>query len=58
MIGHVCGYGGVLNTDGQCPKCEVALETDDLWWTMLAADVGRNAPCPCGSGRKAKKCHG
>ena len=20
--------------------------------------VGRNAPCPCGSGRKYKKCHG
>ena len=22
------------------------------------ADVGRNDPCPCGSGRKFKKCHG
>lgn len=21
-------------------------------------DVGRNAPCPCGSGAKFKKCHG
>jgi uncharacterized protein YecA (UPF0149 family) len=20
--------------------------------------VGRNAPCPCGSGHKYKKCHG
>ncbi|MGH7710842.1 MAG: SEC-C metal-binding domain-containing protein, partial [Gemmatimonadaceae bacterium] len=20
--------------------------------------VGRNDPCPCGSGRKFKKCHG
>jgi preprotein translocase subunit SecA len=20
--------------------------------------IGRNAPCPCGSGRKYKKCHG
>ena len=20
--------------------------------------VGRNAPCPCGSGKKYKKCHG
>ncbi|HEY5016437.1 MAG TPA: SEC-C metal-binding domain-containing protein [Streptosporangiaceae bacterium] len=20
--------------------------------------VGRNAPCPCGSGRKFKQCHG
>jgi preprotein translocase subunit SecA len=22
------------------------------------ANVGRNAPCPCGSGRKFKQCHG
>lgn len=24
----------------------------------VAAKVGRNDPCPCGSGRKFKKCHG
>ncbi|HKN47698.1 MAG TPA: SEC-C metal-binding domain-containing protein, partial [Candidatus Polarisedimenticolia bacterium] len=23
-----------------------------------AARVGRNDPCPCGSGKKYKKCHG
>lgn len=23
-----------------------------------SSDVGRNDPCPCGSGRKFKKCHG
>ena len=22
------------------------------------SDVGRNDPCPCGSGKKFKKCHG
>ncbi|WP_102377833.1 SEC-C metal-binding domain-containing protein [Raoultibacter timonensis] len=22
------------------------------------ANVGRNDPCPCGSGKKYKKCHG
>ncbi len=22
------------------------------------ADVGRNDPCPCGSGKKYQKCHG
>jgi preprotein translocase subunit SecA len=22
------------------------------------AQVGRNDPCPCGSGRKYKRCHG
>ena len=32
-----------------------ALE-DDRWRTE-AAKAGRNDPCPCGSGRKAKHCH-
>ena len=22
------------------------------------SEIGRNAPCPCGSGKKYKKCHG
>ena len=26
--------------------------------TAIAGKVGRNEPCPCGSGRKYKKCHG
>lgn len=26
--------------------------------TGAFADVGRNDPCPCGSGKKFKKCHG
>ena len=26
--------------------------------SVLTAGVGRNDPCPCGSGRKFKKCHG
>jgi len=26
--------------------------------TRAAAKVGRNDPCPCGSGKKYKKCHG
>jgi uncharacterized protein YecA (UPF0149 family) len=25
---------------------------------MMAAKAGRNDPCPCGSGKKYKKCHG
>jgi uncharacterized protein YecA (UPF0149 family) len=23
-----------------------------------SAEIGRNDPCPCGSGKKYKKCHG
>jgi uncharacterized protein YecA (UPF0149 family) len=35
------------------------------WYTQedrrlaeLCAGMGRNDPCPCGSGRKVKQCHG
>ena len=35
-------------TSAPAPKAPVA----------AASDVGRNDPCPCGSGKKYKKCHG
>jgi hypothetical protein len=46
----------------QVPIDDVAAAT--AWWARLSpeasrarpASVGRNAPCPCGSGRKYKKC--
>ena len=41
----VAGTGGAVAT--------VVKDKDDPW-----ADVGRNDPCPCGSGKKYKKCHG
>ena len=38
-------------SDAQAPaKHETFVKT--------APDVGRNDPCPCGSGKKYKKCHG
>jgi uncharacterized protein len=30
----------------------------DQKWQELLAKTGRNDPCPCGSGRKFKNCHG
>src|ERR1017187_3196666 len=30
---------------------------EDAKWRPAAAKSGRNEPCPCGSGRKAKHCH-
>lgn len=30
----------------------------DLAWRTAAAKLGRNAACPCGSGKKVKQCHG
>ena len=30
----------------------------DETWRVQARNFGRNEPCPCGSGRKVKQCHG
>jgi preprotein translocase subunit SecA len=38
--------------DGEATTGSVATESDEY------AGVGRNADCPCGSGKKYKKCHG
>jgi uncharacterized protein YecA (UPF0149 family) len=32
--------------------------TQDQKWQELLAKTGRNDPCPCGSGKKFKNCHG
>jgi len=32
--------------------------TRDQEWQALLAKTGRNNPCPCGSGKKFKHCHG
>jgi preprotein translocase subunit SecA len=34
------------------------LETEPAKPVVAADKVGRNDPCPCGSGKKYKKCHG
>jgi uncharacterized protein len=34
------------------------LAAEDERWRALAWRAGRNEPCPCGSGRKTKACHG
>lgn len=31
---------------------------DDMLQVIASKDPGRNDPCPCGSGKKFKKCHG
>jgi preprotein translocase subunit SecA len=38
---------------GRTRPLEAAMPADTDW-----SSVGRNDPCPCGSGRKFKKCHG
>jgi uncharacterized protein len=34
------------------------LKADDVRLSASVARAGRNEPCPCGSGRKTKRCHG
>lgn len=62
-----CGWRGVARpdehggTDRRCPSCEIAPETDAEYAALCrpqAPKVGRNEPCPCGSGKKFKKCCG
>ena len=37
---------------------EIKVATPKLAADISVKDVGRNDPCPCGSGKKYKKCHG
>ncbi|MEZ5708704.1 MAG: preprotein translocase subunit SecA [Blastomonas sp.] len=49
--------GGTLGTVAQTlPPRQVAATPQDEDFASMA--VGRNSPCPCGSGRKFKHCHG
>ena len=34
------------------------LSEKDKEWDRVLSSIGRNDPCPCGSGKKFKKCHG
>lgn len=65
-----CGWRGVPTRHGRtvshtCPTCESGIQTDAEYAKLVAAEAarvkygkaGRNDPCPCGSGRKAKRCH-
>jgi preprotein translocase subunit SecA len=36
----------------------VAQDTDPATLALQVPKVGRNEPCPCGSGKKYKHCHG
>ncbi|MDH4093982.1 MAG: preprotein translocase subunit SecA [Betaproteobacteria bacterium] len=42
-------YDTALGQDGEAPKSQPA---------RAGQKIGRNDPCPCGSGRKYKHCHG
>ncbi len=46
---------GALQTLGAAPAKQVAPKKQ---MPAVSSDIGRNDPCPCGSGKKYKKCHG
>ena len=42
-----------------CAECEARRADNRRFQEMtLGRKVGRNESCPCGSGKKYKKCHG
>ena len=43
---------------GREPKNELYKQSLDLLNPYAGSKLGRNEPCPCGSGKKFKKCHG
>ncbi len=50
---ELSGYGGEEGSEAQQP--EAAAEQP---YVRDGRKVGRNEPCPCGSGKKYKQCHG
>ena len=50
------GSGSARASDGAAatPTCPALPSLSDVF----GKDVGRNDPCPCGSGKKFKRCHG
>jgi preprotein translocase subunit SecA len=42
----------------QTVTADTTAMTDDPSTTYMGMKVGRNDPCPCGSGKKFKACHG
>lgn len=42
----------------QAPSEQAAPEEDQATFVRSQPKVGRNEPCPCGSGKKYKQCHG
>ena len=47
----------LLEASARRPRSCAGYAIEDAKWRTEAAKVGRNEPCPCGSGRKAKHCH-
>ena len=53
IAGQAANSVGQVPTPAQGKTQTVVKDKDNIY-----ANVGRNDPCPCGSGKKFKKCHG
>ena len=47
-----------LEEDDENTKSYISYEESHIPFVAKEPNVGRNEPCPCGSGKKYKKCHG
>jgi uncharacterized protein len=56
--GPMRSMGAALRAGGEAASVMAALRDEDRALDAAVAAVGRNAPCPCGNGRKVKHCHG
>jgi len=48
----------LLRRDRPASEVMVILAREEMEFKRKLAQSGRNDPCPCGSGKKVKKCHG
>jgi uncharacterized protein len=49
---------GLIRRGRQAAEVMSILSQEEARWAALFTQAGRKDPCPCGSGRKFKQCHG
>lgn len=54
----ITNHEGKTTFSFRCPSCATIDFVQQPHNTVREDYVGRNEPCPCGSGKKYKKCHG
>jgi hypothetical protein len=55
----ITNHNGVTKLSFQMPSThDIDFVANPSSFTQRSTKVGRNAPCPCGSGKKYKNCHG
>nr|WP_237530115.1 SEC-C metal-binding domain-containing protein [Streptomyces sp. SID5770] len=55
---HLTGLGPVTVSGHLCQPCSDLHTADAIEAAEVIEPVTRKSPCPCGSGRRYKRCHG